>query len=149
MGVEAGFAKIGVDGRFAFSCLPAGEYEVFGQLRQGAASTPVTRGVTLAAEQDLDLQIGPEGSAVVAGTASAEGPLPDHCYVMLIPKGSENWRGALRGFVIDDQFELRGIPAGEYRALLVNPRGGSGSAMVEVPASGKVTVHLTLEARGR
>lgn len=148
-GVEQQRAKLSADGSFAFEGQLAGDYELFGHLRQGTASTPVARIMTVAAEQDLELRVEPAGSAVVTGIVTAEAALPDTCSVVLMPAGSDaGSRRAWRGVVVSGQFELRGIPAGEYRVLVTNG-GNMGSATVSVPADGRVAVNLTLAARRR
>ena len=160
------------DGAFVLANLPAGLFHVRWERRSPAgASQVVTDGrrlltlkaydllqlVTLAPDEERELDLQPKGKATVRGTLRFAGELPAVVTVMFSPRsppGEEpsHWAKGGRSVLAENgRFEATNVEAGTYTVMayvsMPDNTLASGVAQAEVPEEGTLEVELLLEPR--
>ena len=153
-------------GAFAFDRLPDGTYTVAWMQYNGNDAMARRRYralVTSGARVDVRMTK-PTSGSTVSGTILGAAKLPNHCYVTLIPRGSQTKPAdakassdskvtALRsnvGFVKDGRFEIYGVSPGSYVVYASKLGRGaaiSGTCNIEVTKGQDVRADVTVTVK--
>ncbi|MBI5853058.1 MAG: carboxypeptidase regulatory-like domain-containing protein [Planctomycetes bacterium] len=138
--------ELGADGRFEFTKLPAAEFEVYGWLRRGAVTMPVSQVVKLGSDETRELRLAPGGSGIVRATLAGDARVDDGTLLLLMPTPPRPGLLGCRGVFVANIAELHGVPAGAYQVLVFAP-GAMGRGDVQVTDGARTDVAISLRGR--